>query len=204
MAKTDPMGASDVGPMRAGETAATWESVDTLVPWDQNPRVNDHAVADVAESIKRFGFAAPLVVRTQDRMVIAGHTRLLAAKSLGIDRVPVRFLDLDPADAKLLALADNKVGEVAYWDDSVLADVLAELKTTNEADIYLSGFDQGEVDALLGGWQDPFEQHLDGEIEDQGVARVTAVVPNTEAHKAMEIVSAALTGADIEFRITSS
>jgi len=131
------------------EAAATWEPIDSLVPWESNPRDNSAAVSEVAKSIERFGFASPIICRSADRMIIAGHTRARAAKQLGIDKVPVRFLDLDPADAKLLALADNKLGEIADWDDESLAQVLLELRN-DDADLLLSGFDQDAIDKLLG------------------------------------------------------
>ena len=129
--------------------AATWEKIDTLTPWEKNPRRNDASVAHVASSIERFGFGAPLLVRTSDRVVIAGHTRLKAAQKLGLDKVPVRFLDLDPAQARALALADNKLGELAQWDDAVLAEVLAELD--EEVNISGLGWSEEELEALLSG-----------------------------------------------------
>jgi len=92
------------------ETAAVWVPVEQLKPWAQNPRKNDAAVATVVESIRRFGFGAPLLARKADGELIAGHTRLKAALKLGLPKVPVRYLDLDPTDAHLLALADNKTG----------------------------------------------------------------------------------------------
>ncbi len=109
------------------EAAATYAKIETLVPWSENPRLNDLAVAEVAASIKRFGFGAPIVARKEDSMVIAGHTRLKAAKVLGLETVPVRFLDLDPIDAKLLALADNKLNEVAEWNDDQLAEIMRDI-----------------------------------------------------------------------------
>ena len=115
------------------DSAAQWVPIDDLEPWDQNPRANEAAVAEVASSIRRFGFASPIIAREEDRQVIAGHTRLKAARMLGLDRVPVRLLDIDPADARLLALADNKLGEIATWDDSLLADVLRELDQEGES-----------------------------------------------------------------------
>ena len=115
------------------DAAALWVPIETLEPWPGNPRVNESAVADVAESIRRFGFASPIIAREEDRQVIAGHTRLKAARLLGLDRVPVRLLDIDPADARLLALADNKLGEIASWDDALLSDVLRELEAEGVA-----------------------------------------------------------------------
>ena len=76
-------------------SAAEWIDVSELKPWAENPRVNDHAVEEVAASIKRFGFGAPVVARLEDNMIIAGHTRVKAAQSLNLDKIPVRFLDLD-------------------------------------------------------------------------------------------------------------
>ena len=128
------------------ESAASWESVETLVPWKDNPRENSAAISKIADSIRRFGFGSPIVARSEDRMVIAGHTRLEAAKTLGLEKVPVRFLDLDPADAKMLALADNKLGEVADWEDAKLRAVLRELA---EDDIDLGGLGW-ELDELEG------------------------------------------------------
>tara|TARA_R100000152_G_C6772847_1_gene199953 strand:- start:936 stop:1436 length:501 start_codon:yes stop_codon:yes gene_type:complete len=129
------------------ESAAIWEDINELVPWDQNPRINDHAVQNVADSIKRFGFASPIVARLADKMVIAGHTRLKAAKSLGLDKVPVRYLDIDPADAKMLALADNKIGEIADWDQEGLINILNDLKVSY--DISELGFSTQELEKLL-------------------------------------------------------
>lgn len=107
--------------------AAIWESVDALKPWKDNPRKNKGAINHVAESIRRFGFASPIIARSEDKVIIAGHTRFEAAKKLGLDSVPVRYLDLDPADSRLLALADNKIGEVAEWDEEKLEKVMQEL-----------------------------------------------------------------------------
>ena len=110
------------------EPAAVWLPIGDLKPWDRNPRKNADAVAGVADSIKRFGFGAPIIARLADHTIIAGHTRWLAAKKLGLTHVPVRLLDISEADAQLLALADNKLGEIAEWDDDRLAQVLADLK----------------------------------------------------------------------------
>ena len=130
------------------EAAAVWVSVDDLTPWEDNPRRNEAAIPEVMASIRRFGFAAPIVARRADGEVIAGHTRLEAARRLGLDRVPVRFMDLDPADAHLLGLADNKVGEIASWDDVKLAGVLADLDVGEDTEGL--GFDEDELRDLLG------------------------------------------------------
>lgn len=131
------------------ESAAVWVQIDSLKPWPGNPRRNAAAVVKVAASIKRFGFANPILARSEDHEIIGGHTRWEAAKSLGLDRVPVRFLDLDPADAHLLALADNRLGEDAEWDDEKLTQALLEAKAA-DLDIISAGFEPEELDKLLG------------------------------------------------------
>jgi ParB/RepB/Spo0J family partition protein len=137
-----------VPPKEGTEPAAEWLPTSALRPWADNPRKNDEAVAAVAASIKRFGFGAPILARRANREIIAGHTRWKAAQQLGLDSVPVRLLDLDPVDAHLLALADNRLGEEASWNDEMLAAVLADLKA-HEADLAATGFSDGELAKLL-------------------------------------------------------
>ena len=81
-------------------------------------------------------------------MVIAGHTRLKAAKQLGLDAVPVRYLDLDPADAKMLALADNKIGEIADWDNDELDRIIGDLALSAE-DMEDLGWSQSDLDGFF-------------------------------------------------------
>lgn len=127
------------------EVAAVWVPRSALHAWAANPRKNDgEPVKKVMESIKRFGFAAPIVARTNGE-VIAGHTRLKAAEALGLDRVPVRYMDLDPAEAHLLALADNKLNEEAEWDASMVASVLSDFSFEDAA---LAGWDSADLDKL--------------------------------------------------------
>lgn len=124
------------------EAAAVWMPIGDLTPWADNPRDNAAAVPEVAKSITRFGFASPIIARPIEGgfEIIAGHTRHQAALSLGLDRVPVRVMDLDPTDAKLLALADNRVGEIATWSDG-----LGNLLKALEADgIDLDGLGFGD------------------------------------------------------------
>ena len=133
------------------EAAAVWMPIGDLTPWADNPRDNAAAIPEVAKSITRFGFASPIIARPIEGggfEIIAGHTRHQAALSLGLDRVPVRVMDLDPTDAKLLALADNKVGEIATWSDG-LGDLLRELEADG-IDLDGLGFGDDEIEALTG------------------------------------------------------
>jgi ParB-like chromosome segregation protein Spo0J len=127
---------------------AEWVDINAIKPWDKNPRKNAAAIKEVAGSIKRFGFSSPIIVRRADNVIIAGHTRWAAAQSLGLDKVLVRFMDLDPAQAKALALADNKLGELAEWDAPMLAEILRGL---NDEDVALEGlgFDAQELETML-------------------------------------------------------
>ncbi len=151
------------------EAAAVWVPVTELHPWDRNPRLNEPAVAKVADSIKRFGFGAPLLARPNGEL-IAGHTRLKAALKLGLDRVPVRYLDLDPADARLLALADNKLAEIAEWDETLLADILKEV---DPGDAALAGFGAKEVADLLEQLAPPEDAGFDDNVPELPAEPVT-------------------------------
>lgn len=131
------------------EAAAVWMNIGDLKAWENNPRKNDKAVEGVARSIQKFGFGAPILARKSNMEVIAGHTRLKAAAKLGLHKVPVRILDLDADQAHMLALADNRLGENAEWDDELLTAVLADLKQKGE-DLDISGFESEELDRLLG------------------------------------------------------
>lgn len=101
--------------------------IEKVIPYENNPRNNDEAVKYVAESIKEFGWQQPIVV-DKDFIIIAGHTRLKAAEELGLREVPVTIADkLTDEQVKAYRLADNKVGEIATWNDSALFDELNEL-----------------------------------------------------------------------------
>lgn len=109
-------------------------------PYGKNPRRNDGAVDAVAASIREFGFKQPIVVDT-DGVIIVGHTRFKAAKKLGLKEVPVCVADdLSPEKVKAYRLADNKTGELAGWDFSMLDMELAEL----DIDLSEFGFTQQE------------------------------------------------------------
>lgn len=98
-----------------------------LKPYEKNPRRNDDAVEYVAESIKEFGFKVPIVI-DKDNVIIAGHTRYKACKKLHIKEVPcVIASDLTEEQVKAFRLADNKVGEIAEWDDALLFEELQDL-----------------------------------------------------------------------------
>jgi len=128
------------------ESIGEYVDIDSLVEWEHNPRINTEAVSKVARSIERFGFASPVIAREEDSMVIAGHTRIAAARSLGLQTVPVRYMKLSRTEAELLAIADNKLGEISDWNEDMLKDILSALPENDLDDI---GFSQDELDSLL-------------------------------------------------------
>ncbi len=130
------------------EPAAEWVPIDRLMPWVKNPRKNDKAVDEIVESIRVFGFGAPLLARRENGEIIAGHTRIKAAKKLGMTRLPVRYMDLDEAKAHALAIADNKLGEIAKWDDALVAAAIAEIQAAGVPPT-VTGFAERELRALL-------------------------------------------------------
>lgn len=131
-----------------GEEAARWVSIESLVPWKDNPRKNDRTVPKLVAAIKEFGFGAPIIARASTREVIAGHTRLKAAAKLGMKRVPVRFMDLTEKQAHALALADNRIPEDSDWDPAAVATVLRDLKA-NDVSLAATGFTDAELGRYL-------------------------------------------------------
>lgn len=98
-----------------------------LKEYENNPRRNDGAVDAVAASIKNFGFKVPIIV-DRDGVIVAGHTRKLAAEKLGLKSVPVIVADdLTEEQIKAFRLADNKTAELAEWDFAKLEEELADL-----------------------------------------------------------------------------
>ena len=122
-------------------------SVDKIIPYPGNPRKNQAAIDPVAASLREFGWQQPIVVDS-DMVVIVGHTRLLPARQLGLDKVPVTVAeDMTPAQARAYRLADNRTGENAEWDNDLLAIELGELE--GDFDLSLTGFSPEELQALM-------------------------------------------------------
>jgi len=116
------------------------KSVQVLQEYENNPRNNDEAIKAVANSIREFGFKVPIVI-TSDNVIIAGHTRLKASVSLGLEEVPCIIADdLNEEQIKAFRLADNKTAELATWDLSKLEDELANL----DMDMLQFGFEEME------------------------------------------------------------
>lgn len=122
--------------------------VDELIPYQNNPRLNDDAVPALVESIKQFGFKVPLVVGS-DMVIAAGHTRLKAAKRLHMETVPcIMADDLTPEQIDAFRLADNKAGEAAQWDDQKLLEELQKIAAADYP-VEMTDFGFDDVETML-------------------------------------------------------
>jgi DNA modification methylase len=127
-----------------------WWNIDDVKPYESNPRIiNERAIEGVAASISEFGFKVPIIVDPCG-VVVAGHTRLAAARKLDMPEVPVIVAsDLTSDQIRAFRIADNKTNELASWDLELLP---AELEALNELDVDLSvlGFSDDELAELIG------------------------------------------------------
>jgi DNA modification methylase len=145
-----------------------YRAIDSLIPYIRNAKQHSDAqVAQIAASIREFGWGAPILVDGQNN-VIAGHGRLLAARKLGLSDVPVVPLEhLTDTQRRAMILADNKIGENASWENELLGIELAELQSAG-FDLGLTGFTPEEWDALIAG----DEAAKDGLTDDDAVPEV--------------------------------
>ena len=123
-------------------------SIDELRPDPANPRrISDQELETLTRSISEFGLIDPIIARREDKMVIGGHQRLLAARKLGYKTVPVVLTDLTVEQAHLLNIALNKIS--GSFDQELLARLLKELQEVPNIDLSLSGFEDDELKKLL-------------------------------------------------------
>ena len=134
-------------PIMKSGLVITWVAIDAITPYENNPRkIPKEAIEKVAASIREFGFRQPIVV-DKDMVVVVGHTRLLAARSLGYDEVPVLVAsDLPPEKVKAYRLADNKTNEFTSWDDDRLMEELTAFLSVDGFDMEDFGFDMSFLD----------------------------------------------------------
>ena len=122
--------------------------LDELTPDPANPRSITPAELDALErSMRRWGNLQPIIARVADRVVIAGHQRLVAARRLGHATIPVIFVDLSTESGRALGVALNKIS--GTWDEKLLVRLLAELDAVPDLDLTLTGFGEDELEDLL-------------------------------------------------------
>ena len=138
-----------------------------LHPWEDNPRLNEHAVVAVADSIRSFGFNVPILC-DQNLTIVAGHTRWKAAQKLGMTKVPAIVVEMTDAQRRAFSIADNKTAEIADWDFPKLRDILEELRS-EDIDIKSLGFSDDEIRRLL----------LDDSADEDSLPEVSDTLPIT-------------------------
>lgn len=102
-----------------------------IFPYYDNPRDNTNAVEPTKESIKRFGFVKPILV-DKAGVIIAGHTRYVAAYQLGMEFVPVVYSDMDDEMAKKYRILDNKLAEKSSFDEDQLLEELRNMEVPTD------------------------------------------------------------------------
>lgn len=102
-----------------------------IFPYYDNPRDNTNAVEPTKESIKRFGYVKPILV-DKAGVIIAGHTRYVAAYQLGMEFVPVVYSDMDDEKAKKYRILDNKLAEKSSFDEDQLLEELRKMKVPTD------------------------------------------------------------------------
>lgn len=142
--------------------SVTRRKVSSIIPYARNSRTHsDEQVAQIAASIKEWGFTTPILVDV-DGEIIAGHGRLLAAQRLGLDEVPtMTAVGWSDAQKRAYVIADNKLALNAGWDDEMLAVEFADLKEAG-FDLELTGFVGDEINAL-------FPQEVEGLTDEDAV-----------------------------------
>lgn len=117
-------------------------NVEEVIPYKSNPRNNDDAVEYVKNSIEQFGFKVPIVI-DKHNIIVAGHTRHKASLELGLKEVPViKADDLTDEQVNAFRIADNKVSEIAEWDEDKLQEELEKIEDIDMSDF---GFDEEEM-----------------------------------------------------------
>lgn len=145
-----------------------------IFPYYDNPRDNTNAVEPTKESIKRFGFVKPILV-DKAGVIIAGHTRYVAAYQLGMEFVPVVYSDMDDEKAKKYRILDNKLAEKSSFDEDQLLEELRNMEVPTD----MQAFFFEDINQMLnfsldsisqqaeeyGGFQDDYSQVEDGNFE---------------------------------------
>lgn len=121
--------------------------ISELTPWAKNPRDNDAAAEELAYTISEVGWTNPILL-DKHGTIIAGHTRLKAALKLGLTEVPTITLDVDGPQAELIAIADNRLSELAEWDKDALAEILESLQAEG-IDTKIAGYGDEDLSGLL-------------------------------------------------------
>ena len=143
-----------------------YKDISELIPYINNPRINEGAVDKVAASIKEFGFKNPIII-DKENVIIAGHTRLKAAKKLGLEEIPtIKVEDLTEQQIKAFRIADNKTAEFADWDMELL-----EIELEGLDDVF-TGFDMKDLDDMFPDDTEVTEDDFDEEPPEEPISKL--------------------------------
>jgi hypothetical protein len=145
-------------------------SVKSIIPYARNSRTHsDEQVAQIAASIKEWGFTNPVLVDVNGE-IIAGHGRVLAAQKLGLDEVPtMTAIGWSEAQKRAYVIADNKLALNAGWNDQLLEVELSDLQDA-DFDLSLLGFSDSELKDLLEDAEEPYSEGQSGALSDKFLA----------------------------------
>jgi ParB-like chromosome segregation protein Spo0J len=140
-------------------------NIDKLVPYARNARTHSkEQILQLRASLREFGFVNPVIV-DKDLNIIAGHGRILAAKEEGVKEVPCVFAEhLSEAQKRAYIIADNRLALNAGWDAEMLSVEISDLQGV-DFDISLLGFDDAELNKLLGDIDDVQDDDFDVDAE---------------------------------------
>lgn len=117
--------------------------IEKLKPYEKNPRINEDAVGPAAESIEKYGFLVPMVIK-QDGTIASGHTRLKVAKQVGLKEVPCIIADhLNDVQIRGFRIADNKTHDFSIWDNKLLLEEYKEILGIDNT--IFTGFTESEI-----------------------------------------------------------
>jgi ParB-like chromosome segregation protein Spo0J len=155
-----------------------YRKIETLIPFARNPRTHSEAqIAKLASSIVEFGWTQPILVDGANG-IIAGHGRLAAARKLDLPEVPVIELGhLTPAQKRAYVIADNRLALDAGWDEELLSLELAELSESGY-DLTMTGFSNEEIEELLVGAEQAFEEESSSDSKDDAADDVPEAPSN--------------------------
>ncbi len=147
------------------ETEYYIADIDTLIPYARNARTHSEAqVAQIAASIKEFGFLSPIIV-SEDNTILCGHGRFYASQKLGLKKVPcIKESHLTETQRRAYIISDNKLSLNAGWDEEMLAVELSELQS-EDFDLGLTGFDEKELADLFASDEDAKQDDFDVDAE---------------------------------------
>lgn len=161
-------------------------NISDLVPDPKNPRTHDQRNLDaIRSSLDTYGQVEPILVQKSTNMVIAGNGRMSAMKSLGWDTVVVALLDVDDKEARELSIALNRSGELAGWDEEILAQHLRDLSSiADDFNPEGLGFSMDEFEALSDAYADDIQNLVEDiateeAASDETSAQESELPPNT-------------------------